>query len=242
MPDLLLLCPRDLDEPWVQGIIDRVSRLDGIPKAQDLRSKRAVLEGFPDENEKERALLSIAQNEKWSGPVASLYTLQSITSLATRCGLGARLVGFQPSPGRGEKPGVELLRGEDTSPEAIKKVREVFEGLGFMVFPCRDQAGGILLRVLVSLINEAAYMAWTGIAPPEKIDTMMRLGANFPMGPFQWADHMGLDRVLELLECLSRELGSHYQPCPWIRRKVEAGKLGKKTGEGFYRYDQGGGQ
>ncbi|MBW2029467.1 MAG: 3-hydroxybutyryl-CoA dehydrogenase [Deltaproteobacteria bacterium] len=242
MSDLLLLCPRNLDDPWVRGIPDRVSRLHGTPKAQDLRSKRAVLEAFPEGDEKDRILLSLAQNEKWSGPVASLYTLQSVTSLATKSGLGARLIGFQPSPGGGENPGVELLRGEETSQETARDIREVFEDLGFRVFLCRDQAGGILPRVLVSIINEAAYMAWAGIAPPEKIDTMMRLGANFPMGPFQWADHIGLDRVLGFLECLSRELGSHYQPCPWIRRKVEAGKLGIKTGEGFYRYEEGGGR
>jgi 3-hydroxybutyryl-CoA dehydrogenase len=69
---------------------------------------------------------------------------------------------------------------------------------------------------------------------------MMRLGANFPMGPFEWADKIGLDRILTLLEGLTKEIGPLYQPCPWIRRKVEAGKLGRKSGEGFYIYPEGG--
>jgi len=222
MSDILVLSPKELDDTWLRGILHRVSRLDRAPEARDLRSK------------------TIRQNEKWTGPVASLYNRRSVASLGTKSGLETRLVGFQPSPGQGNKPGIELIRGEVTSAETLSALQGVFEELGFMVFVCRDQAGGILPRVLASLINEAAHMAWVGIAPIEKIDAMMRLGANFPVGPFQWADQIGLDRILDLLENLSQELGPHYQPCPWIRRKVEAGKLGVKTGEGFYKYGAGG--
>jgi len=86
------------------------------------------------------------------------------------------------------------------------------------------------------MINEAIYVSMYGLAQMEDIDQMMRLGANFPMGPFEYADYLGLDRVLKTLEWLAEELGPQYRPCPLLRRKVEAGLLGKKTGKGFYEY------
>ena len=86
------------------------------------------------------------------------------------------------------------------------------------------------------MINEAIYVYMYGLARMEDIDQMMRLGANFPMGPFEYADFLGLDRVLHTLEWLAEELGPHYRPCPLLRRKVEAGLLGKKTSTGFYIY------
>ena len=242
MSDILLLCPRDWEDPWAKKALtdtSKISRFNGIPRPDSLQSKKVVLESFLNRDEKKQALLAVGENEKWSGFVASLYIHDSVTHLATVSGLKERLVGFHPSPGFGDKPGVELLRGEDTDPGTVKEVQWAFEKMGFTVFVCRDQAGGILPRVLASMINEAAHMAWVGIAPVEMIDAMLRLGANFPMGPFQWADKIGLDRVLDLLENLSRERGPQYQPCPAIRRKVEAGKLGIKTGEGFYKYEQG---
>ena len=109
-----------------------------------------------------------------------------------------------------------------------------------MVVICKDMAGGILPRTLAAMINEAAYMVQSGIATIEEVDTMMRKGANFPLGPFEWADRIGLDRILALLEALCQELGPIYHPCPWIRRKVEAGCLGLVSGRGFYQYPKGG--
>jgi len=242
MFDLLILCPEEVEDPWIRRLLTKCPkdcRLSSMPEPKDLELKKVVLEAFSEKDEKEKVLLALGKNKKWSGPVASLSTYDSTTIVASKSELVERLVGFQPSLGSRGGLAIELLKGERTSTETVHRVQEIFHGLGCMVFVCRDQAGGILPRVLASVINEAAYMAWTGIAPIEKIDAMMRLGANFPMGPFQWADQIGIDRVLALLEAMHKEFGPQYQPCPWIRRKVESGKFGVRTGEGFYNYGRG---
>ena len=218
---------------------DRAHFLGGPPAFKDLESRDLVIEAFTEEDQKEKALRAVAQSREWQGTVASVIEKKSATYWTVQSGLGERFVGFHIAPGAGKTGAVELLRGEVTGKEAVDCARIAFEELGLLVTVCRDQAGGILPRVLAGMINEAAFMAQSGIAPVDKIDEMMRLAANFPMGPFEWADQIGLDRVLSLLETLSREFGPIYQPCPMIRRKVEAGKLGKKTGQGFYDYAGG---
>jgi 3-hydroxybutyryl-CoA dehydrogenase len=216
-----------------------VDFLDGQPSSKDLEGRELVIEAFSEKYRKEEVLRAVGGCRKWQGTVASSIEGDSATSWATHSGIGRRFVGFIMVPGAGKSGSVELLRGEITDPEAVNYAANAFKDLGLLVTVCRDQAGGILLRVLAGMINEAAMMAQNGIAPVEKIDNMMRLAANFPMGPFEWADKIGLDKLLDLLETLTKEFGPLYQPCPMIRRKVEAGKLGVKKGEGFYNYTEG---
>ena len=242
MSEWLVLCTEETDS-WVKRVFEKVPMVAWLNKAPgptDLESKELVVEAFLANDLKAEALRAISACENWRGPVASRISDGSATQWAIRSGLGGRLVGFQDSPNSEDPPAVELFRGETTESEVLREIQGRFEGAGFLVFLCRDQAGGILPRVLASMINEAASMAYGGIAPVDRIDRMMRLGANFPMGPLEWADRIGLDRVLALLEAMQKELGPQYQPCPWIRRKVEAGQLGVKTGEGFYNYASGG--
>ena len=232
--------PEDAFMQQIAGSTCSVTCLDKIPAASDLESHHLVVEVFLDEKLKLEALGAIARFDHWTGPVASLLYGGSATEWAVRSGLGERLVGFYACPSLEDIRSAELLAGETTQSGALRQVETFFSDLGFSAIICKDRAGGILPRVLAAMINEAAQMVQLGIAPMEEIDQMMRLAANFPMGPFEWADQIGLDRVLATLEELSHEYGPLYHPCPWIRRKVDAGHYGKQTGQGFYQYPSGG--
>lgn len=161
---------------------------------------------------------------------------QSVTKAASEVGYPQRVVGFSLYKLFPEKKFVEVISGEMTTNNAVAVARGFFEKLQFTVVISRDHPGYVLNRIVASMINEAIYVNMYGLAQMEDIDQMMCLGANFPMGPFEYADHLGLDRVLKILEWLAEELGPQYRPCPLLRRKVEAGLLGKKTGKGFYEY------
>jgi len=161
---------------------------------------------------------------------------ESVTTMAKQVKSPERYVGFSLSALFPEKKLVELIMGEGTASDAVAMAKDLFEKLQFTVVISQDRAGHIVNRVVASMINEAIYVHMYGLAQMKDIDQMMRLGANFPMGPFEYADSVGLDRVLKTLEWLTEELGPQYRPCPLLRRKVEGGFLGKKTGRGFYTY------
>ena len=161
---------------------------------------------------------------------------QSATLMAKEVGNPESYVGFSLSGLFPEKKLVELIAGDRTEGDAVATAKDLFEKLQFTVVVSRDHPGYLLNRVVASMINEAVYVSMYGLAEMKDIDQMMRLGANFPMGPFEYADSVGLDRVLKTLEWLTEEIGPQYLPCPLLRRKVEAGFLGRKTERGFYTY------
>lgn len=160
----------------------------------------------------------------------------SVTKAGSQAGCPEELMGFSLTSLFPEVRFVELIEGERTRSDALNKAIDFFTGLNFTVVISKDHPGFILNRVIASMINEAIYVYMYGLANMDDIDQMMRLGANFPLGPFEYADMVGLDRVLATLEWLTEELGPQYRPCPLLKRKVEAGLLGKKTGKGFYTY------
>ena len=132
---------------------------------------------------------------------------------------------------------VELIRGYDTSDATTATVKELAEAMGKTVATSADYPGFISNRLLMPLINEAAFALMEGVGDKESIDTVMRLGMNHPMGPLTLADFIGLDTCLAIMEILQSGLGDpKYCPCPLIRQLVNAGHLGKKTGRGFYEY------
>ena len=196
-----------------------------------------IIEMSPEDNGiKFEVLKHIGQNKKRS----DLMVLSEILAIsATKAGnignLSENLVGFCMAKGI-ERSFVEVVPGEKTPKRIIMEATDYFKALNFETIITKDSPGLILNRVLASMINEAIYTYMLGLAKMEDIDEMMKLGANFPMGPFEYADFLGLDRILKILEWLTNELGPQYRPCPLLRRKVEAGLLGKKTGEGFYAY------
>jgi len=133
---------------------------------------------------------------------------------------------------------VEVIRGIATSDETYRTVAQLAEALGKVPVEVRDVPGFVSNRVLQMMINEAVYCVYEGVATPEGIDNVMRLGMNHPMGPLQLADFIGLDTVLAIMETMYEGYADcKYRPCPLLRRYVKAGWLGKKSGRGFYRYD-----
>ncbi|HXX32478.1 MAG TPA: 3-hydroxyacyl-CoA dehydrogenase NAD-binding domain-containing protein [Myxococcaceae bacterium] len=132
---------------------------------------------------------------------------------------------------------VEIIRGAATSEETYRRTRALAEAMGKTCVTSRDYPGFIVNRILLPMLNEAAYALMEGLGSPEDIDTAMKLGTNQPMGPLQLADFIGLDTVLFIAEVMHRGLGDpKYRPCPLLRQYVDAGWLGRKTGRGFHTY------
>ncbi len=161
----------------------------------------------------------------------------SITLLAAGVKNPGRFVGmhfFNPVP---LMRLVEIIAGIQTTEETIKTATEVSEKLGKTPARIKDSAGFAVNRILIPMINEAAYALYEGVADAKTIDAVMQLGANHPMGPLALADFVGLDVLLAALEVMQHDLGgAKYQPCPLLRKMVEAGWLGRKTGRGFFDY------
>ena len=160
----------------------------------------------------------------------------SVTRLGGATGRPARFVGMHfMNPAYAMKL-IEVVRGAATSAETISAIRSVSEKMGKVPVVVDDAPGFVSNRVLMPLINEAIFCLEEGVASKERIDRVMKLGANHPMGPLELADFIGLDTCLDILSILRAELGEKFRPSPLLRKMVTAGKLGKKSGEGFYVY------
>lgn len=132
---------------------------------------------------------------------------------------------------------VEIIRGLATSEETFRCVETLARAVGKTPVEAQDYPGFIVNRILMPMINEAVYALYEGVGKPQDIDTAMKLGTNQPMGPLALADLIGLDTCLSILEVLHGGLGdSKYRPCPLLRKYVDAGYLGRKSGRGFYTY------
>jgi 3-hydroxybutyryl-CoA dehydrogenase len=199
-----------------------------------------AIEAVPETVEVKAEVFSALDEQlKDDAILASNTSSISITELAAYTGRPERFIGmhfFNPVP---VMDLVEIIRGVETSDETYETARKLTEQLGKEPVEVGDFPGFAVNRLLVPMINEAAFCVMEGVAGPEEMDTAMKQGAGFPMGPLELADMVGLDTCLHVMEVLHEGFGDpKYRPCPLLKRYVAAGRLGRKSGRGFYEYDQ----
>jgi 3-hydroxybutyryl-CoA dehydrogenase len=169
--------------------------------------------------------------------LASNTSSISITKLAAVTKRAERVIGmhfFNPVP---VMQLVEVVRGIATSDETFGVVRDLAVKLGKTPVEVNDAPGFVSNRVLMPLLNEAMFAVMEGVATPEAVDEVFKLGMAHPMGPLTLADFIGLDVCLDIMRILHNGLGDpKYRPCPLLIKMVDAGRLGKKSGQGFYKY------
>ncbi len=219
---------------------EALGRIRGVVPLEELKGCERVIECLPEELDLKQEIL-----EKLDGIlnddaiIATNTSSLSVTKLASFVSRPGHFVGmhfFNPVPAMKL---VEIVRGMRTNDSTMAAVRGMAEKLGKAPIDVKDSPGFVVNRVLFPMINEAAFALQEGVTTPEGIDECMKLGCNHPLGPLALADLVGLDVVYAILDSLYREYGEpRYAPCLEIKKRVEAGYLGRKTGRGFYTYEK----
>ncbi len=216
-----------------------LARLRPAAAVSDLANVDFAIEAVV-ENEAAKAEL-VAELDQVLSPQAILASNTSSISITRLAGVSRypdRVIGMHfmnPVP---VMKLVEVIRGIATSEAAYAATCRFAEQLGKSVVTSQDYPGFIVNRILMPMINEAAFALMEGVASAKDIDTAMQLGTNQPMGPLTLADFIGLDTCLAILEVMHRDLGDpKYRPCPLLRRMVDSGRFGKKSGQGFHSYN-----
>ena len=219
--------------PDPDEVLARVEPVDGLVAA-DLMVEAVVEDAAVKEEVFRRADEALPEHAVLASNTSSI----PITSLAAATGRPDRVIGmhfFNPVP---VLKLVEVIRGLETSDETAAAVTELARDLGKTPAEARDYPGFVSNRILMPFINEAAYALLEVVAEAEAIDTIAKLGFAHPMGPLALADLIGLDTCVAIMEVLHEGLGDpKYAPCPLLRQHVQAGRLGRKSGRGFYTYD-----
>lgn len=207
-------------------------------RLEDLAEAQLVIEAAPENPTlKVELFRRLGQFCKPDTVLASNTSSISITRLAEAAGHPDRMVGIHfmnPVPAMRL---VEVVRGARTGEATVALALEFAKRMGKTPVQCKDAPGFIVNRILIPMINEAAYALEAGVATAEAIDLAMTAGANHPVGPLALADRIGLDTVLAICEVLHKDLDDpKFRPCPLLRNYVQAGWLGRKTGRGFFKY------
>ncbi|PLZ00540.1 3-hydroxybutyryl-CoA dehydrogenase [Burkholderia sp. WAC0059] len=215
-----------------------LARIETSTDYRRLAAADLVIEAATENAElKIRILKQIEAAARPDAIIASNTSSISITALAATLGNPTRFVGmhfFNPVP---LLPLVEVIRGLQTGDETAAAVRELAARLGKTPIDVRNAPGFVVNRILLPMINEAFFVLAEGVATAEEIDDGMRLGANHPIGPLALADLIGLDVCLSIMDVFLKDFGdAKYRACPLLRELVAAGRLGRKTGHGVYRY------
>lgn len=222
------------------AVEEALGHLGTATEIDELRDADVVVEAVPEARDLKFNIMEHLGNVCREDAILATNTSSiSITEIAAQASGPHRVIGMHfmnPVP---MMQLVEIVRGLETDDATTETTVALSERLGKTPVVVNDFPGFVSNRILMPLINEAVYCLMEGVAEPEAIDTVMKLGMNHPMGPLALADLVGLDTCLAICEVLHRDLGDDkYRPCPLLRTYVAAGRLGRKTGRGFYSYDR----
>jgi 3-hydroxybutyryl-CoA dehydrogenase len=218
---------------------DTVNRLTTSSDIKDVKSCDIVIEAIVENMDvKTKVFSELDEHAPKHAILATNTSSLPITEIAAATNRPDQVIGMHfmnPVP---VMKLVEIIRGLQSSDETYKAIEAMAKTLNKTPVEVNDFPGFVSNRVLMPMINEAIYTVYEGVASPEDIDTVMKLGTNHPMGPLTLADFIGLDTCLYIMEVLYEGFGdSKYRPCPLLRQYVKAGWLGKKSGRGFYEYN-----
>ncbi|HET8647459.1 MAG TPA: 3-hydroxyacyl-CoA dehydrogenase NAD-binding domain-containing protein, partial [Vicinamibacteria bacterium] len=219
-----------------------LARIRTVRGVGELEAAQFVVEAVPDDMEvKARLFQDLDRACPPEDVLATNTSTLSVTEIAARTARPDRIIGLHflhPVP---TVPLVEVVRGLATSDQTFRTALDLVRLLGKTGVEVFEYPGYVSTRVILPFLNEAMYVVMEGVASAEAVDTSMRLGYGLPVGPLALADRMGLDEVMRWMQHLFDELGDvKYRPCPLLRKMVRAGRLGVKSGAGFFEYDEHG--
>jgi 3-hydroxybutyryl-CoA dehydrogenase len=219
-----------------------LARIRTVGSVRELEAAQFVIESIPDEMEPKAQLFHELDAACPPEDVLATNTSAlSVTEIAARTNRPDRVIGLHflhPVPA---VPLVEVVRGLSTSDQTFRTALELVRLLGKTGVEVFEYPGYITTRVILPFLNEAMHVVMEGVATAEAVDTSMRLGYGLAVGPLALADRMGLDEVMRWMQHLFEELGDlKYRPCPLLRKMIRAGRLGVKSGKGFFEYDENG--